>query len=127
MRTLQESILGDVETDVDNYVKKRKLLEIVKKHFNSDNSPIKFKYNRKSDVNGKKLEIGDLVMYPYRTGGNDEIYKYNLGVIIDIYNNDYGSYAKLNINGNEDKPVTHTVYCINVMKVTPNMVKNLYK
>lgn len=127
---IKESILDDVETSLakgDEYIKKHKSLEIVKKYFNNNISPLKFKYNRKTDVNGKKLEIGDLVMYPYRTGGYEELYKYNLGVIIDIYSNDYGSYVKLNINGNEDKPSTDTVYCINVMKVTPNMVKNLYR
>lgn len=134
MKTLKEYIaeasLLDMDgtiADGDDYIKKYKHLDIVKKHFDSNIKISNLKYNRKTDATGKKLEIGDLVMYPRQNGGYDNLYKYELGIIMNIYNTVSGSQVKLNISGDKDKYTTDTVYCINVIKVTPSMVKNLYK
>lgn len=134
MKNLLESILDNIEDTLskgDTYIKNQKSLEAVKNHYNKIETLTlsKLKYNKKLDAAGNKLEIGDLVMFPYKIGGggNNELYQYLVGVIIDFSMTTYGNYIKLNISGDSNNPVTTTVYSGCVIKTTPNIIKNLYK
>lgn len=134
MRNLLESLLDDIEDTLskgDTYIKSQKSLDAVKKHYNKikNLTSSQIKFNEQLDAVGNKLEIGDLVMFPYKIngGGNDELYQYLVGVIIDFSMTTYGNYVKLNINGNTKTPATVSVYNGCVIKTTPHIIKNLYK
>ena len=129
---LAESLMDDENEIMDRTYDSAKMLNalsIVKKfHSISNNiSTSKIKYNKKFDCNGKLLEIGDLVMYGYSTGGFDSFQLFRIGVVIGFEATQYGSKVILNISGDKEEPITTKAYCGAVMKVAQNMVKNLYK
>lgn len=127
---IKESILDDENKIMDRTYDSAKLLNvlpIVKKFFSIKISTSRIKYNKKFDCNGKSLEIGDLVMYGYNTGGFDGFQLFKIGVVIGFEATQYGSKVILNISGDKEEPVTTKEYCGAVMKVTQNMVKDLYK
>jgi hypothetical protein len=129
---VSESLLDGEDEIMDKAygsIKMSNALAIVKKFFSikGDISVSRIKYNKKFDCNGKLLEVGDLVMYGYSTGGFDGFQLIRIGVVIGFEATSYGSKVVLNISGDKEKPITTKEYCGAVMKVTPNMVKNLYK
>ena len=127
---LAESLMDDENEIMDrtyDLAKMLNALSIVKKFFSIKISTSRIKYNKKFDCNGKSLEIGDLVMYGYNTGGFDGFQLFKIGVVIGFEATSYGSKVILNISGDKEEPITTKEYCGAVMKVTQNIVKNLYK
>ena len=132
LKNIVESLLDDENKIIDRTYDSAKMLNalsIVKKFYPIGNniSTFRIKYNKKFDCNGKLLEIGDLVMYGYSTGGFDGFQLFRIGVVIGFEATSYGSKVILNISGDKEEPITTKEYCGAVMKVAQNMVKNLYK
>lgn len=132
MKHLRESLLDDENEIIDrtyNSAKMLNALSIVKKFYSVANniSTSRIKYNKRFDCNGKLLEIGDLVMYGYSTGGFDGFQLFKIGVVVGFEVISYGSKVVLNISGDKENAITTKEYCGAVMKVAQNIVKNLYK
>lgn len=130
MKQICQHISEKLKIDDENSASNNKLdkaLEIVKYNFDKTFSNTNIKYTKGLDVNGNKIQIGDLVMYSYSSGGYDELFMFKVGVVIDFENNSYGNKVILNIDGNEEKPITSKVYCGSVMIVKPELMEKLYK
>lgn len=130
MKKLKDSILEKLKVNDENAASNNKIdktLELVKHNFDKTFSNTNIKYTKGLDVNGNKIQIGDLVMYSYSSGGYDELFMFKVGVVIDFENNSYGNKVILNIDGDEEKPITSKVYCGSVMIIKPEFIEKLYK